>query len=31
VRAYGAMRRYELQRFADAVTDWETNEYMELY
>ncbi len=31
VRAYGAMRRYELQRFADAVTDWETDEYLELY
>jgi glutamine synthetase len=31
VRAYGVMRRYELQRFADHVTDWETNEYLELY
>jgi glutamine synthetase len=31
VRAYGAMRRYELQRFADHVTDWELQEYLELY
>ncbi len=31
VRAYGVMRRYELQRFADHVTDWETEEYLELY
>jgi glutamine synthetase len=31
VGAYSVMRRYELQRFADHVTDWETNEYMEMY
>jgi len=31
VTAYGAMRRYELQRFADHVTDWERQEYLELY
>jgi glutamine synthetase len=31
VRAYGAMRRYELQRFNDHVTDWEREEYLELY
>jgi glutamine synthetase len=31
VRAYGVMRRYELQRFADHVTDWELEEYLELY
>lgn len=31
VKAYGVMRRYELQRFADHVTDWETQEYLELY
>jgi len=31
VKAYGAMRRYELQRFHDHVTDWERNEYLELY
>ena len=31
VRAYTAMRRYELQRFADHVTDWELAEYLELY
>jgi glutamine synthetase len=31
VRAYGVMRRYELQRFADHVTDWEREEYLELY
>jgi len=31
VEAYGVMRRYELQRFADHVTDWEREEYLELY
>ena len=31
VRAYGVMRRHELQRFADHVTDWELTEYLELY
>jgi glutamine synthetase len=31
VQAYTTMRRYELQRFADSVTDWELNEYLELY
>ena len=31
VTAYGVMRRYELQRFADHVTDWEVDEYLELY
>jgi glutamine synthetase len=31
VKAYGVMRRYELQRFADHVTDWETEEYLELF
>ena len=31
VRAYTTMRRYELQRFADHVTDWELSEYLELY
>src|SRR5437588_1013210 len=31
VRAYTAIRRYELQRFADHVTDWELEEYLELY
>lgn len=31
VRAYTVMRRYELQRFADHVTDWEREEYLELY
>jgi glutamine synthetase len=31
VKAYGAMRRYELQRFADHVTDWELQEYLEIY
>jgi len=31
VEAYGAMRRYELSRFADHVTDWERQEYMELF
>jgi len=31
VQAYGVMRRYELQRFADHVTDWERVEYLEIY
>jgi glutamine synthetase len=31
LRAYSAMRRYELGRFADHVTDWELEEYLELY
>lgn len=26
-----AVRRHELSRFADHITDWETNEYLELY
>lgn len=31
VDAYTAMRRYELRRFADHVTDWEREEYAEIY
>lgn len=31
IQAYGVMRRHELQRFADHVTDWEREEYLELY
>ena len=31
VEAYTVMRRYELQRFADHVTDWEREEYLELF
>ena len=31
VHAYGVMRRHELSRFADHVTDWELDEYVELY
>lgn len=31
VSAYTVMRRHELQRFADHVTDWELQEYLELY
>jgi glutamine synthetase len=31
VTAYAVMRRHELQRFADHVTDWELQEYLELY
>jgi len=31
VTAYAVMRRYELQRFADHVTDWELAEYLELH
>lgn len=26
-----AVRRHELSRFSDHITDWETNEYLELY
>jgi glutamine synthetase len=31
VAAYTAMRRYELQRFEDHVTDWERHEYVEIF
>jgi glutamine synthetase len=31
VQAYAVMRRHELARFADHVTDWELQEYLELY
>ena len=31
VTAYTVMRRYELQRFNDHVTDWELEEYLELH
>ncbi len=31
MKAYTVMRRYELQRFADHVTDWERQEYLEIY
>jgi glutamine synthetase len=31
VSAYTAMRRYELQRFDDHVTDWERQEYVEIF
>jgi glutamine synthetase len=31
VTAYTAMRRHELSRFKDAVTDWERSEYLELF
>jgi glutamine synthetase len=31
VTAYAAMRRYELSRFHDAVSDWERTEYLELF
>jgi glutamine synthetase len=31
IKAYTVMRRYELQRFADHVTDWEVQEYLEIY
>jgi glutamine synthetase len=31
VTAYAVMRRYELQRFADHVTDWELEEYLEVH
>jgi glutamine synthetase len=31
VKAYTVMRRHELSRFADHVTDWELQEYLELH
>jgi glutamine synthetase len=31
VKAYTAMRRYELSRHADWVSDWERTEYLELF
>src|ERR1700730_8792395 len=31
VKAYTVMRRYELERFADHVTDWEVQESLEIY
>jgi glutamine synthetase len=31
VTAYTNMRRYELSRFKDSVTDWERTEYLELF
>jgi glutamine synthetase len=31
VAAYTVMRRHELQRFDDHVTDWEWNEYVEVH
>ena len=31
VDAWCAVRRYELQRFDDHVTDWERDEYLEIY
>jgi glutamine synthetase len=31
VTAYTAIRRHELGRFVDHVTDWELDEYLELY
>jgi len=30
-KVYSAMRRHELSRFQDWVTDWERQEYMELF
>jgi glutamine synthetase len=31
LKAYSTMRRHELSRFADWVTDWEREEYVELF
>ena len=31
IEAYTTMRRYELSRFGDSVTDWERQEYLELF
>ena len=28
---WSTVRRYELQRFDDHVTDWERTEYLEIY
>ena len=29
--AYSRMRRYELSRYGDSVSDWERTEYLELF
>ena len=31
LKVYTAMRGHELSRFADWVTDWERQEYLELF
>ncbi len=31
IKAYTTMRRYELSRFSDWVSDWERQEYLELF
>jgi glutamine synthetase len=31
LKVYTAMRAHELSRFADWVTDWERQEYLELF
>ena len=31
ITAYTRMRRYELSRLADHVSDWERMEYLELF
>ena len=31
LKAYTAMRRHELSRFADWVSDWEREEYIDLF
>ena len=31
ITAYAAMRRYELARFQDHVSDWERSEYLEMF
>ena len=31
ITAYTRMRRYELSRLADHVSDWERTEYLELF
>ena len=31
IAAYTTMRRYELSRLADHVSDWERTEYLELF
>ena len=31
MRVFTAVKRFELARFHGHVTDWEVNEYLELY
>jgi glutamine synthetase len=31
VRLFTAVKRHELARFRSAITDWERNEYLEIF